>query len=93
MGLLRGNGLGFLLSLGSVLLAVVVTALFDLATPTAIFLIGGLMIGLDLIVRWRSSKTFGWRKLISGQAGGQFVFFPVWGVGILFLAIGFSELR
>ncbi len=88
----RGNGLGFLLSLGSVLLAVVTAALFDLATITAVFIIGGLMITLDLLVRWRSRKAAGWRKLISTNAGGQFVFLPVWGLGILFLLIGLSEL-
>ncbi len=90
MALYRGNGLGFLLSLGSVLLAVVAAALFDLTTTTAVFLIGGLMIGLDLLVRWRSRKVAGWRKLISAKAGGQFVFLPVWGLGIVFLLIGFS---
>ena len=90
MAFYRGNGLGFLLSLGSVLLAVVAAALFDLATVTAVFLIGGLMITLDLLVRWRSRKVAGWRKLISAKAGGQFVFLPVWSLGILFLLIGFS---
>ena len=92
MALYRGNGLGFLLSLGSVLLAVVAAALFDLGTVTAVLLIGGLMITLDLLVRWRSRKVAGWRKLISAKAGGQFVFLPVWGLGILFLLIGLSEL-
>ena len=92
MALYRGNGLGFLLSLGSVLLAVVVAALFDLATETGVLLIGSLMITLDLLVRWRSRKVVGWRKLTSAKAGGQFVFLPVWGLGILFLLIGFSEM-
>lgn len=90
MALYRGNGLGFLLSLGSVLLAVVATALFDLATVTAVFLSGGFMIGLDLLVRMRSRKVAGWRKLVSAKAGGQFLFLPVWGLGIVFLLIGFS---
>ena len=90
MALYRGNGLGFLLSIGSVLLAVVAAALFDLATGTAVILIGGLMIGLDLLMRWRSRNVVGWRKLVSAAAGGQFVFLPVWGLGIVFLIIGFS---
>ncbi|WP_420629697.1 hypothetical protein [Candidatus Leptofilum sp.] len=93
MGLYRGNGLGFSLLFGSLFLAVLVTALLDLATTTAIFLIGGLMIGLDLIVRWHSKNASGWRKLFSGKVGGQFVFLPVWGAGILFLLIGYSELQ
>ena len=92
MALYRGNGLGFLLSLGSVLLAVVAAALFDLATETAVFLIGGLMITLDLLVRWQSRKVAGWRKLISAKAGGQFVFLPVWGGHFVFANRVFGNL-
>ncbi len=88
MGVLRANALGIFLSIGSVLTSVVITALLDLTTETAVLLIGGLMIISDLIFRWRSSKISGWRKLISGQAGGQFVILPVWGLGIIFFIMG-----
>ncbi|MCP4420587.1 MAG: hypothetical protein GY805_28610 [Chloroflexi bacterium] len=44
MGVLRANALGIFLSIGSVITSVVITALLDLTTETAVLLIGGLMI-------------------------------------------------
>ena len=91
MGILRANPLGILLSIGTVVVSVVLGSWLNMTTVSIVYLIGGLMIVVDLLVRWRSTSVSGWRKLLSAKAGGQFVILPVWGLGILFLLIGFSE--
>ncbi len=49
-------------------------------------LIGGIMlILLDVDYRWRNARFAGQAKWLQGEAGGQVVVVPVWGLGIVLL--------